>query len=137
MLIESESLLNDGTAAVAFVAVLGVLAGNHETALSIIGDLVMTILGGVLIGGTIAYFLMLLAGRTPDYLVEITFTTLAAYGSFFVAEHFHCSGVLAALTAGLVVGNFRASVPSRRPADRPLGHSGSTSRSSQIRWSFC
>jgi len=109
VLIESESLLNDGTAAVAFVTVLGVLAGNHETALSIIGDLVMTILGGVLIGGTIAYFLMLLAGRTPDYLVEITFTTLAAYDSFFVAEHFHCSGVLAALTAGLVVGNFRAS----------------------------
>jgi len=109
VLIESESLLNDGTAAVAFVTVLGVLAGNHETALSIFGDLVMTILGGVLIGGTIAYFLMLLAGRTPDYLVEITFTTLAAYGSFFVAEHFHCSGVLAALTAGLVVGNFRAS----------------------------
>jgi CPA1 family monovalent cation:H+ antiporter len=50
-----------------------------------------------------------LAGRTPDYLVEITFTTLAAYGSFFVAEHLHCSGVLAALAAGLVVGNFRSS----------------------------
>jgi CPA1 family monovalent cation:H+ antiporter len=31
ILIESESLLNDGTAAVAFVAVLGVLAGGHET----------------------------------------------------------------------------------------------------------
>jgi monovalent cation:H+ antiporter, CPA1 family len=42
-------------------------------------------------------------------LVEITFTTLVAYGSFFVAEHFGCSGVLAALTAGLVVGNFRSS----------------------------
>ena len=38
-----------------------------------------------------------------------TFTTLAAYGSFFVAEYFHCSGVLAALAAGLVVGNFRSS----------------------------
>jgi CPA1 family monovalent cation:H+ antiporter len=109
MLIESESLLNDGTAAVAFVAVLGVLAGGHETVLSISGALFVTILGGVLIGGTIAYLFMLLAGRTPDYLVEITFTTLVAYGSFFVAEHYHCSGVLAALTAGLVVGNFRSS----------------------------
>jgi monovalent cation:H+ antiporter, CPA1 family len=66
-------------------------------------------MGGVLIGGGVAYLLMLLAGRTPDYLVEITFTTLAAYGSFFVAQHYHCSGVLAALTAGLVVGNFRSS----------------------------
>lgn len=109
ILIESESLLNDGTAAVAFVAVLGALAGGHETVLSISGNLFVTIIGGVLIGGTIAYVFMLLAGRTPDYLVEITFTTLAAYGSFFVAEHYHCSGVLAALTAGLVVGNFRSS----------------------------
>ena len=109
MLIESESLLNDGTAAVAFVAALGILAGGHETVLSISGALFVTIIGGVLIGGTIAYVFMVLAGRTPDYLVEITFTTLAAYGSFFVAEHYHCSGVLAALTAGLVVGNFRAS----------------------------
>jgi CPA1 family monovalent cation:H+ antiporter len=109
MLIESESLLNDGTAAVAFVAVLGLLAGGHESALSIIGALLVTITGGVLIGGAVAYLFMLLAGRTPDYLVEITFTTLAAYGSFFAAEHYHCSGVLAALTAGLVVGNFRSS----------------------------
>ena len=108
-LIESESLLNDGTAAVAFVAALGVIAGGHETVLSIGGALFVTIIGGVLIGGIIAYLFMLLAGRTPDYLVEITFTTLAAYGSFFVAEHFRCSGVLAALTAGLVVGNFRSS----------------------------
>jgi len=76
---------------------------------SISGALFVTIIGGVLIGGTIAYLFMLLAGRTPDYLVEITFTTLVAYGSFFVAEHYHCSGVLAALTAGLVVGNFRSS----------------------------
>ena len=109
MLIESESLLNDGTAAVAFVAVLGALAGGHETVLSISGALCITIIGGVLIGGTVAYLFMVLAGRTPDYLVEITFTTLAAYGSFFLAERFHCSGVLAALTAGMVVGNFRSS----------------------------
>jgi CPA1 family monovalent cation:H+ antiporter len=109
MLLESESLLNDGTAAVAFVAMLGILAGGHATVLSISGALCVTIVGGVLIGGTLAYLFMLLAGRTPDYLVEITFTTLAAYGSFFVAEHYRCSGVLAALTAGLVVGNFRSS----------------------------
>jgi CPA1 family monovalent cation:H+ antiporter len=109
LLIESESLLNDGTAAVAFVAVVSVLEGGHQTALSISGALLVTIVGGVLIGGTIAYAFMLLAGRTPDYLVEITFTTLVAYGSFFVAEHYRCSGVIAALTAGLVVGNFRTS----------------------------
>lgn len=109
LLIEAESLLNDGTAAVAFVAVLGVLAGAHQDFESITGLLLLTIIGGALIGAIVAAGFMLLAGRTPDYLVEITFTTLAAYGSFFVAEYFQLSGVLAALTAGLVVGNFRSS----------------------------
>jgi CPA1 family monovalent cation:H+ antiporter len=109
LLIEAESLLNDGTAAVAFVAILGFLGGIHSGAGAIAGTLAVTIVGGALIGAAVAAGFMLLAGRTPDYLVEITFTTLAAYGSFFIAEHFHLSGVLASLTAGLVVGNFRSS----------------------------
>jgi CPA1 family monovalent cation:H+ antiporter len=50
--------------------------------------------------------LMLLVWRTDDHLVEITLTTIAAYGSFLLAEHFGMSGVLASTTAGLVVGNF-------------------------------
>jgi CPA1 family monovalent cation:H+ antiporter len=65
-LIESERLLNDGAAAVPFVAVLGVLAGGHETVLSVTAALFVTIIGGVLIGGIIAYLFMVLAGRTPD-----------------------------------------------------------------------
>jgi len=109
LLIESESLLNDGAAAVAFVATLSVLAGEHHDVVSIIGTLLLTIGAGALIGAVIGVGFMLLAGRTTDHLVEITLTTLAAYGSFFVAEHYHFSGVLAALTAGLVVGNYRPS----------------------------
>jgi CPA1 family monovalent cation:H+ antiporter len=109
LLIESESLLNDGTAAVGFVAVLSVLAGAHYNIASLSGVLLLTIGGGVLIGAAVGFGFMYLAGRTSDYLVELIFTALAAYGSFFVAEHFGCSGVLAALTAGLVVGNYRPS----------------------------
>src|ERR1700674_5596162 len=106
LLIEAESLLNDGTAAVAFVTVLAILTGNHQDFITIAGNLLVTILGGITVGAAAGFGVMFLAGRTPDYLVEMTFTTLAAYGSFFIAEHFHMSGVLAALTAGLVVGNF-------------------------------
>lgn len=109
LLIEAESLLNDGTAAVAFVTALAILTGVHQDVISITGNLFLTIVGGATIGAVTGFGLMFLAGRTPDYLVEMTFTTLAAYGSFFIAEHFHTSGVLAALAAGLVVGNFRSS----------------------------
>jgi CPA1 family monovalent cation:H+ antiporter len=91
------------------VAALGFLSGGNQDPGSLAGTLLLTTLGGALIGAGAGFVFMYLAGRTPDYLVEITFTTLAAYGSFFVAEHFHFSGVLAALTAGLVVGNYRTS----------------------------
>ncbi len=102
---EAESLLNDGTAAVAFTVALGVATAASSDLTQIGVAVVQSIGGGVLCGGIVATALMLLAGGTTDHLVEITFTTLAAYGSFLLAEHFHLSGVLAALTAGLVVGN--------------------------------
>jgi CPA1 family monovalent cation:H+ antiporter len=37
--------------------------------------------------------------------VEITFTTVAAFGSFLLAEHLHVSGVLATLACGILLGN--------------------------------
>jgi monovalent cation:H+ antiporter, CPA1 family len=60
----------------------------------------------VVAGLVVAGGLLILAGRTEDHLVEIALTTIAAYGSFLLAEHFHMSGVLASLSAGLLVGNF-------------------------------
>jgi len=106
LLVEAESLLNDGTAAVLFVVALGIAAGNGFDVLHVGATLLLTIGGGVVCGAATGFVLMFLAGRTSDQLVEITFTTLAAYGSFYLAEHFHFSGVLAALAAGLVAGNY-------------------------------
>ena len=108
MLLEAESLLNDATAAIAYAAVLAVLSGLHQDALGIAADLSLAIGGGALIGGSVAWGCMLLAGRAADRLVEITLTVLAAYSAFFLAELCHGSGILATLTAGLVVGNSRA-----------------------------
>jgi CPA1 family monovalent cation:H+ antiporter len=106
LLVEAESLLNDGTAAVLFVVALGIAAGTGIDVLHVGATLLLTIGGGVVCGAATGFVLMFLAGRTSDHLVEITFTTLAAYGSFYLAEHFHFSGVLAALAAGLVAGNY-------------------------------
>ncbi len=106
VLIEAESLLNDGTAAVAFAVVIAVAAGQAPTSLQVAFMLLKMIGGGVLCGGAIAWGALLLAGRTNDHLVEITLTTIAAYGSFLLADHFGLSGVLATITAGLVMANF-------------------------------
>ena len=108
VLIEAESLLNDGTAAVAFGVVVALASGQQLTSLEITAMLLKTIGGGILCGGAVALGALLLAGRTDDHLVEITFTTVAAYGSFLLADHFGLSGVLATITAGLVMGNFKS-----------------------------
>ncbi len=106
LLVEAESLLNDGVAAVGFAVLLGIASGSALSAGAVGGQLITIVLGGLLCGIVVAGPLLILGGSTDDHLVEITLTALTAYGSFLLAEHFHVSGVLAALTAGLIVGNF-------------------------------
>jgi CPA1 family monovalent cation:H+ antiporter len=108
MLIEAESLLNDGTAAVAFGVIVALASGQQIGAIGITFLPLKTIGGGILCGAAIALLALLFMGRTEDHLVEVTFTTVAAYGSFLLADHFGLSGVLATITAGLVMGNFKA-----------------------------
>ena len=105
LLVEAESLLNDGAAAVGFALLLAVTRGSDLDPTSVSVLLVWKALGGFIVGRGLAGGLLLLAGRTDDYLVEITLTTIAAYGSFLIAERVETSGVLASLTAGMVVRN--------------------------------
>lgn len=105
ILVESESLFNDGTAAVLFGLVLAFAAGNAPTATGLTLNALAIVGGGVACGVVIAFITLYLAGKTRDHLVELTLTTVAAYSSFLVAEHFHWSGVLATLSAGLIIGN--------------------------------
>jgi CPA1 family monovalent cation:H+ antiporter len=106
LLVESESLLNDGVAALGFALLLGIAAGGQVGTAAIGGSLIWIALGGIACGMAVAFALLTLAGRTEDKLVEVSLTMIAAYGSFLLAEHFHMSGVLATLAAGILVGNY-------------------------------
>lgn len=105
ILVEAESLFNDGVAAVLFAVAIAIAAGQEVTAAFVSLALIKTVGGGIICGTLVAWAMLFLAGRSKDHLVEITFTTVAAYGSFLLAEHLHFSGVLATLTAGLIMGN--------------------------------
>ena len=105
MVVELESLLNDGVAAVGFAVLSAIAAGASAGAASVVPAFLWTLAGGALIGLAASGAILLIVGRTDDPLVEITLTTIAAYASFLIAEHFHASGIIAALTAGLMIGN--------------------------------
>jgi CPA1 family monovalent cation:H+ antiporter len=106
LLVESESLFNDGVAAVLFtLAVAGMQVAGTSTWFDAGKTLLLTAGGGIAIGLACAALAVLVVGRTIDHLVESTLTTVAAYGSFLLAERFHVSGVPSTVTAGLVVGS--------------------------------
>jgi monovalent cation:H+ antiporter, CPA1 family len=105
MLLEGESLLNDGAAAVCLGLVVVFASGRVPSSFEIVLLALKVVLGGVLCGAAVAIVTLVLSGRTTDHLVELTFTTVAAYGSFLLADHFGMSGVLATITAGLVISN--------------------------------
>ena len=105
LLAEAESLFNDGTVAVALGVALEFAAGRQSGPLPAAFGFVVTAGGGALCGCLVAGAILAIAGRTEDHLVEITLTTVAAYGSFLLADRFGVSGVLASMAAGLIVGN--------------------------------
>jgi CPA1 family monovalent cation:H+ antiporter len=108
LLVEAEAIFNDGTAAVALAVAITFAQGRTPTAIEAAGMLAATVVGGLMCGGVVACLALLLAGRTEDHLVEIAFTTVSAWGSFLLAEHLHLSGVLATLTAGLLMANYHS-----------------------------
>jgi len=106
ILLEGESLLNDGTAIVMFnLALASVAAGSFN-----IGEGVTSFIrvagGGLIIGLLFGWLFTRVTTFIDDHLVETTLTTLVAFGSYVVAEDLlHFSGVLAVVAAGIVSGN--------------------------------
>jgi CPA1 family monovalent cation:H+ antiporter len=107
VILEGESLLNDGTAIVLFGIVTGAALGAHQFNLLMgIIDFLRISGGGLVIGLGLGYLIAQLIYRIDDYLIETTLTTVLAYGSYLIAEQiFHVSGVLAVVAAGLVTGS--------------------------------
>lgn len=108
LLIEGESLLNDGTAIVFFTLVLSLVMGKTLSPAGIVQNFGVVVGGGLIIGGIVGLLVSHTIKRIDDAMVEITLTTVAAYGSFLVAYKLGYSGVISTATAGLIYGNFGA-----------------------------
>jgi monovalent cation:H+ antiporter, CPA1 family len=105
ILVEGESLLNDGTAIVVFNLVLAVALTGQFNPVEGVVDFLAVAAGGVAIGLALGWLFSRLIARIDDYLIETTLTTVLAFGSYLVAERLHFSGVLAVVMAGLINGN--------------------------------
>jgi CPA1 family monovalent cation:H+ antiporter len=105
VLIEAESLFNDGTAIVLFNLMLAIALTSRFNLVTSLLDFIRVAVGGILVGLALGWIIAWLIQRVDDYLIETTLTTVLAFGAYLLAERFQLSGVLAVAAAGLINGN--------------------------------
>ena len=106
VLIEAESLLNDGTAVVFFTLILSMVSGGNHSLGGAVIEFARVVGLGISVGLGIGFLASLLTKRVDDPMIEITLTTITAYGSFVMAEYFHGSGIIATVAAGMLFGSY-------------------------------
>jgi CPA1 family monovalent cation:H+ antiporter len=120
MLLEGESLFNDGTAIVLFHSMLAIVASGEFRPIHNLIDFIKVAAGGLLIGWFVGWLISRLLNRVDDHLIEISLSLVAAYGAYLIAESLHLSGVLAVVAAGLLSGNVGAHAMSETTKDKLL-----------------
>lgn len=103
-IIEGESLVNDASALIAYrYAVIAVSTGTFVLWQAALQFLIVAGLG-IVIGIIIGYLFVLAHKKIENNaVVETSLTLLAPFAAYLAAEHFHMSGVLAVVSAGLVI----------------------------------
>jgi CPA1 family monovalent cation:H+ antiporter len=116
VLVEGESLVNDGVGVVVFSTLLALVVERRDggtvdllTADTLGGvalDIALASAGGVLVGLGAGYAVYNVMVGLDEHMTEIVLTIILAYGSFLLAEHYlGVSGVIATVVAGLFMGN--------------------------------
>ncbi|MGG0740517.1 cation:proton antiporter [Niallia taxi] len=113
-IIEGESLFNDGVAVVLFqISSLYLLSYLEMGWMGLTEGILLFLkfsIGGIIIGGIAGFIFSQIIRAYDDFPLEIAFSIVMIFGSYFIAEHFRVSGVIAVVVAGLIFGNYGAKV---------------------------
>jgi len=102
-ILEGESLVNDATALVSLRTAIAATAGA-VTVWQVGRDFLVEAGGGILVGVLVAIMLGAIRRRVTDPVIDTTISFLAPFVAYIPADRIHGSGVLAVVTAGLILG---------------------------------
>ena len=105
VILEGESLFNDGTAIVLFGLMLAAVRTNSFNIIDGFAGFLRVAGGGVMLGAVLGLVVSQLIRNVDNPMVENTLISVLAFGAYLMGELLHVSGVLAVVAAGLVNGN--------------------------------
>jgi CPA1 family monovalent cation:H+ antiporter len=101
-ILEGESLVNDASSLIVYRFALAAFVSGSFSIWKAGGDFFMVSVMGVLIGLAIAHIVYAAHRFLPtNSSVDTALTLISPYFAYLAAEHFHFSGVLAVVSAGL------------------------------------
>jgi len=103
-ILEGESLVNDGTAFVAYKIAVGAVGTATFSPPGAVGQFVLVSVGGAAVGFAAGWFSARIRKAFDDARIEITVSLLTPFAAYIPAVQLGLSGVLAAVAAGLYVG---------------------------------
>lgn len=108
VIVEGESLFNDGASAVLFsIMAMGAVTGHLGMAAGL-REFMVQVVGGAAVGIALGFVLSKVTEHIDEPQVEIMLTTILAYGAYLAAESVGVSGVTATVAGGILMGNVGA-----------------------------